>query len=143
MIKMKKLLLIQFILSLTILSCPGQENKNISEQNKTKNDMIFVVVEEMPTFKGGDVNTFRDWVQERVRYPEELKAQKVEGKVFIMFVVETDGTVTNVQIMRGLHPLLDKESVKVVKSSPKWKPGMQLDKAVRVRFSITVEYNLI
>lgn len=143
MIKMKKLLLIQFMLSLTILSCLGQENKNINEQNKTKNDIIFVVVEEMPTFKGGDVNTFRDWVQERVRYPKELKAQKVEGKVFIMFVVETDGSVSNVQVMRGIHPLLDKESVKVVESSPKWKPGLQLDKAVRVRFSITVEYNLI
>lgn len=143
MIKMKKILLIQFILSLAIFSCFGQETRKTGEQNKTKNDMIFVVVEEMPTFKGGDVYAFRDWVQERVRYPEELKAQKVEGKVYIMFVVETDGSVSNVQVMRGIHPLLDKESVKVVESSPKWKPGLQLDKAVRVRFSITVEYNLI
>lgn len=137
-------ILFTFLLLLAILTdCFAQDTEVKLKEVKAKSEQIFVVVEEMPIFKGGDVNTFRKWVQERVRYPDELIAQKVEGKVYIMFVVEPDGSVTNVKIMRGLNPLLDEDSIKVVESAPKWKPGMQREVPVRVRFSITIEYNLI
>ena len=114
-----------------------------ADSPETTSQEIFVVVEDMPSFQGGDVNTFRDWVQERVKYPESLFDEKIEGKVFVMFVVEPDGSVTNAEIMRGLHPELDKETIRVVESSPAWKPGSQRGKTVRVRFSITTEYLLI
>jgi len=114
-----------------------------ADSPETTSQEIFVVVEDMPSFQGGDVNTFRDWVQERVKYPESLFDEKIEGKVFVMFVVEPDGSVTNAEIMRGLHPELDKETIRVVESSPAWKPGLQRGKPVRVRFSITTEYLLI
>lgn len=131
---------------LLLLSASGwiysqEEGKKEGEQKKS--EPVFVVVEEMPTFQGGDVTKFREWVQKRVEYPEELIPERVEGKVYVMFVVEPDGSVSNATILRGLHPLLDKETLDKVNSSPEWKPGLQREVPVRVRFSITVEYNLI
>ena len=140
---MKKLLFIQLVLALSMFSLFAQESIDSSQQKNSTSNMVFVVVEEMPTFRGGDVNNFREWVQERVTYPKELRENKVEGKVFVMFVIEPDGSVSNAQVMRGVHPLLDEEAVKVIKSSPLWKPGLQREVPVRVRFSITVEYLLI
>ncbi|MDX2415314.1 MAG: energy transducer TonB [Bacteroidales bacterium] len=117
-------------------------NETIINSPETS-EPIFVVVEDMPSFQGGDINSFKEWVQERVVYPKSLLRMKVEGKVFVMFIVEPDGTVSDVNIMRGLHPKLDEETIRVVKSSPPWKPGLQRGAAVRVRFSITTEYTLI
>lgn len=135
------------LLSLLLL-VPGCAVKKVREESTkasldTSHQEIFVVVEDMPTFKGGDVIAFKEWVQERVVYPESLLKERIEGKVFTMFVVETDGSVTNAQIMRGLHPELDKETIRVVESSPLWKPGLQRGIPVRVRFSITTEYLLL
>ncbi len=113
-----------------------------SLEDRVKDREIFVVVETMPTFQGGDVNNFRDWVQQRVKYPEIAVKNGIQGKVFIMFVVEPDGTVTNANIMRGVDPSLDNEAIKVVKSSPLWAPGKQNGVEVAVRFSITVNFQL-
>ncbi|HCC70256.1 MAG TPA: hypothetical protein DEQ09_03775 [Bacteroidales bacterium] len=132
------LLLILFASYFLYSQVEGKKEKEVK-----KSDPVFVVVEEMPTFQGGDANKFKEWVQKRVEYPRELIQERVEGKVFVMFVVEPDGSVTNASIMRGLHPKLDKETLNVVNSSPLWKPGLQRDVPVRVRFSITIEYNLI
>lgn len=103
---------------------------------------VFVVVEDMPTFQGGDVNKFRAWVQSNVTYPAVAVENSIEGKVFIMFVVEPDGSVSNAEIMRGVDPSLDSEAIRVVESSPLWSPGKQRGANVRVRFSITVNYQL-
>ncbi|MEZ5000559.1 MAG: energy transducer TonB [Bacteroidales bacterium] len=98
----------------------------------------FVVVQNMPTFNGGDVNFFRDWVQKQVKIPEGVDAR---GKVYIMFTVEKDGSVTDASIMRGLDPVLDKIAIDLVNSSPKWKPGyLNSDEPVKVKFSITVQF---
>ncbi len=113
-----------------------------SLEDRVKDREIFVVVETMPTFQGGDVNNFRDWVQQRVKYPEIAVKNGIQGKVFIMFVVEPDGTVTNANIMRGVDPSLDNEAIKVVKSSPLWAAGKQKGVEVAVRFSITVNFQL-
>ena len=114
----------------------------ISDEVEEEEEEIFVVVEDMPTFKGGDVNKFRDWVQKRVKYPQIAAENGIQGKVFIMFVVEPNGSVTNVQIMRGVDPALDNEAIKAVEASPKWVAGKQRGAAVRVRFSITVNFQL-
>ena len=114
----------------------------VGEEEEEEEEEIFVVVEDMPTFRGGDVNKFRDWVQQRVKYPQIAAENGIQGKVFIMFVVEPDGTVSNVSIMRGVDPALDSEAIKVVESSPKWVAGKQRGAPVRVRFSITVNFQL-
>lgn len=114
----------------------------LGEEEEEEEEEIFVVVEDMPTFRGGDVNKFREWVQKRVKYPQIAAENGIQGKVYIMFVVEPDGSVSNVSVMRGVDPALDEEAVKVVESSPSWSPGRQRGAPVRVRFSITVNFQL-
>lgn len=113
----------------------GEEEEEVEEE-------IFVVVEDMPTFRGGDVDKFREWVQKRVKYPQIAAENGIQGKVYIMFVVEPDGSVSNVSILRGVDPALDEEAIKGVEASPKWVAGKQRGAPVRVRFSITVNFQL-
>lgn len=103
---------------------------------------IFVVVEDMPRFNGGDLNDFRDWVQRNVQYPKIAADNGIQGKVYIMFVIEPDGSVSNVSIMKGVDPALDQEAVKAVENSPKWEAGKQRGAPVRVRFAMTVNFQL-
>ena len=103
---------------------------------------IFVIVEDMPKFKGGDINKFREWVQKRVRYPELAAENGIQGIVFITFVVETNGNVSNVTISRSVDQLLDEAAKEAVMASPKWEPGMQRGRPVRVRYSIPIIFQL-
>lgn len=114
----------------------------IAGNEKRMREDIFMIVENMPTFEGGDVQKFSNWVKERVKYPDIASANGISGKVFIGFVVEKDGSVSNIQILRSVDRLLDEEAVRVVESSPLWKPGLQRGVPVRVRFSITVNFVL-
>ncbi len=103
---------------------------------------IFVIVEDMPKFKGGDINKFREWVQKRVRYPELAAENGIQGRVFITFVVETNGNVSNVTVSRSVDQLLDDAAKEAVMASPKWEPGMQRGRPVRVRYSIPIIFQL-
>ncbi|OPZ57858.1 MAG: Gram-negative bacterial tonB protein [Bacteroidetes bacterium ADurb.BinA012] len=103
---------------------------------------IFVIVEDMPKFRGGDINKFREWVQKRVRYPELAAENGIQGRVFITFVVETNGNVSNVTISRSVDQLLDEAAKEAVMASPKWEPGMQRGRPVRVRYSIPIIFQL-
>lgn len=127
------------------------ENEIRSEEPVPEHDLrkkqingrdVFVVVEQMPTFMGGDVNYFRKWVMENVKYPEIAVANGIQGKVFVAYVVNEDGSVSDIEILRVVDPVLDNEAIRVVSSSPLWKPGKQGGKIVRVRFSITVNFQL-
>lgn len=100
------------------------------------------IVEEKPSFQGGDENTFTKWVFERIVYPEVAKENGVQGRVVLSFIVDTDGSVKNVQVLRGVDPSIDKEAVRVVSSSPKWKPGRQRDKAVKVKYNFPLNFQL-
>jgi len=111
-------------------------------EEEEKEEDIFMIVEDMPTFKGGDVQKFSEWVKERVRYPIIAQENSIQGKVFIGFVVEPDGSVSNVQVIRSVDKSLDEEAKRVVELSPKWAPGKQRGAPVRVRFSITVNFQL-
>jgi protein TonB len=104
------------------------------------NEEPLFIVETMPTFRGGDLNVFRNWVNKRTRYPEEAITNKIRGTVFLTFIVEKDGTVSNVTVIKGVHPLLDDEAVKAIASSPKWSPGLQRGQPVRVRFQIPLTF---
>ncbi|HBC78816.1 MAG TPA: hypothetical protein DEO60_14670 [Bacteroidales bacterium] len=104
------------------------------------NEEPLFIVEVMPTFKGGDLNKFRDWVGQRTRYPEEAITNKIRGTVFLTFIVEKDGSVSNVTVIKGVHPMLDDEAVRAISESPKWSPGLQRGQPVRVRFQIPLSF---
>ena len=102
----------------------------------------FQLVEEKPSFNGGDANEFSKWVNSKLVYPEIAKENGVQGRVTLSFTVEKDGSVTNVRVLRGVDPSLDDEAVRVVKSSPKWKPGKQRDRTVKVTYTFPVIFQL-
>jgi periplasmic protein TonB len=98
------------------------------------------IVEVMPTFKGGDLNKFRDWVGKRTNYPQTAIDNNIKGTVILTFIVEKDGSVSNVKVTKGVDPLLDNEAVKAISESPKWTPGLQRGQPVRVRFIIPLTF---
>ncbi len=100
---------------------------------------IFVVVEDMPQFPGGNVQR---WISKNVKYPILAQENGIQGKVFIQFVIEKDGSITDVKVMRGVDASLDKEAIRVVKSMPKWKPGKQRGKPVRVSYTLPINFQL-
>lgn len=114
----------------------------IDEEEEAEEEEIFVIVEDMPSFQGGDINKFREFINRNLRYPEIAAENGIQGRVILSFVVESHGGVSNVRILRGVDPALDKEAIRVVESSPKWKPGMQRGKPVRVSFNIPIIFVL-
>ena len=107
----------------------------VEEEVVEEEAIPFQLVEEKPSFQGGDANQFSKWVNSRLVYPEIAKENGVQGRVTLQFTVEKDGTVTKVKVLRGVDPSLDKEAVRVVSMSPKWKPGKQRDRAVPVTYT--------
>ena len=99
-------------------------------------------VEEKPLFMGGDANNFSKWVNANMEYPELARDNGVQGRVTIEFTVMTDGSVANIKVLRGVDSSLDKEAVRIVSMSPKWTPGKQKDKAVKVIYQFPVVFQL-
>ena len=114
----------------------------VEEEVVEEEAIPFQLVEEKPSFQGGDANQFSKWVNSRLVYPEIAKDNGVQGRVTLQFTVEKDGTVTKVKVLRGVDPSLDKEAVRVVSMSPKWKPGKQRDRAVPVTYTFPVIFQL-
>lgn len=104
-------------------------------------DEIFVVVEDKPEFPGGDAALMK-FLNTNIKYPVIAQENGIQGRVVCNFVVERDGSITDVQVVRGQDPSLDKEAVRVIQSMPKWKPGKQRGSAVRVRFTLPVVFRL-
>ena len=102
---------------------------------------IFTVVEEQPSFPGGDEARIK-YLQENLKYPEEAKEIGTQGRVFLTFVIETDGSITDVKILRGIGSGCDEEAIRVVKTMPKWIPGKQRGNPVRVQFNLPVRFVL-
>jgi protein TonB len=103
---------------------------------------LFSLVDEMPKFRGGDINKFREWVQKKTKYPEVAAINGIQGRVYVTFIVEKDGTVTSGKVVKGVDPLIDVEALKAVMSSPKWIPGKQRGTAVRVSYIIMLNFQL-
>lgn len=116
--------------------------ESVEEEVVEEEAIPFQFVEEKPSFMGGDANTFSKWVNERLVYPEIAKENGVSGRVTLQFTVNTDGSVSNVKVLRGVDPSLDKEAVRVVSMSPKWTPGKQRDRAVKVTYTFPVIFQL-
>ena len=127
------------------------ENEVEIEETDTDEDEIveieeddeefFMVVENMPEFPGGDLGLMK-FIQKNVRYPAIAKEYNITGKVYISFIVDKQGGVTNVKIVRGVDKNLDAEALRVVSLLPKYKPGKQRGKAVRVMFTIPINFTL-
>ena len=118
------------------------EYVEVEEEVVEEEAIPFQLVEEKPSFQGGDANQFSKWVNSRLEYPEIAKENGVQGRVTLQFTVEKDGSVTKVKVLRGVDPSLDKEAVRVVSMSPKWKPGKQRDRAVPVTYTFPVIFQL-
>ncbi len=102
---------------------------------------FFMVVENMPEFPGGDLGLMK-YIQKNVRYPAIAKEYNITGKVYVSFIVDKTGSVTNVKIVRGVDKNLDAEALRVVKSLPKYTPGRQMGRPVRVMFTIPINFTL-
>ena len=111
------------------------------EIEEEDDEEFFMVVENMPEFPGGDLGLMK-YIQKNVKYPAIAKEYNITGKVYVSFIVDKKGSVTNVKIVRGVDKNLDAEAMRVVKSLPKYKPGKQRGKSVRVMFTIPINFTL-
>lgn len=106
-----------------------------------KNQKVFDVVEQMPEYPGGMQAMFK-YMADNMKYPADAEKQKVEGRVLVQFIVETDGSVSNTEVLTRVFPSLDAEAVRVINKMPKWIPGKQNGKVVRVKYVIPVNFRL-
>jgi periplasmic protein TonB len=116
-----------------IVIAPVEEKEDV--------DQIFSIVEEQATYKGG-LASFYEFVGKKIKYPAQAKRMNIEGKVFVEFVIERDGRLTDVKAIKGIGGGCDEEAVRVVMSSPGWNPGKQRGKPVRTRFVIPINFRL-
>ena len=112
--------------------------KQVTEEDPNK---IFTSVEQNPEFPGGDA-AFGKYLGNKIRYPAIAKENNVQGKVFLNFTVERDGSLTDIKVVRGIGSGCDDEAVRVLKSSPRWRPGIQNGRAVRVSYTIPISFTL-
>ena len=114
----------------------------VGEESVEEEAIPFALVEQKPMFQGGDANAFSKWVNQHLAYPDIAKENGIQGRVTLQFTVNTDGSVSGVKVLRGVDPSLDKEAVRVVSSSPKWAPGKQRDRPVKVTYTFPVIFQL-
>ncbi len=114
---------------------PEIEEEEVVEQE------IFQIVEEMPEYPGGE-KSLLEYVGKSVKYPQIARESGIQGRVFVNFVIEPDGSVSNVKVLRGIGGGCDEEAVRVIKAMKKWKPGKQRGKAVRVSYTLPVNFKL-
>lgn len=113
----------------------------ITQATTDQDDPVFQVVEQMPEFPGG-MGECMKWLGANMKYPKEAKEKGEHGRVIVQFVVNKDGSITNIEVVRNVSPSIDAEAVRVICAMPKWKPGMQRGKAVRVKYTMPVMFSL-
>ena len=116
--------------------------EEVIEEEVEDDPIPFVMVEQKPTFNGGDANGFAKWVNSRLVYPEAAKENGVEGRVVLQFTIGKDGRLQDVKVLNTPDESLAQEAVRIVSSSPKWEPGRQRDRAVKVSYTFPVVYRL-
>ncbi|MDY0253834.1 MAG: energy transducer TonB [Tenuifilaceae bacterium] len=119
------------------------KNPIIFDDEKELDETIpFMLIEEQPTFMGGDHRNFTKWVFANLKYPELAAQNGIQGRVTLEFTIDIDGSVTNVRVIKGIDPSLDAEALRVVSNSPKWSPGLQRGKPAKVSFTFPVTFRL-
>ena len=133
---MKKMILLSMMAVLCLLTANAQKTV-VSQSNQS----VYDQVEQMPEFPGG-MPAMIEYLQTNIKYPKDAVKQNVGGRVMVMFVVEADGSLSNVRVARKVFPSLDSEAVRVVKAMPKWKPGKEKGRPVRVNFTLPVVFTV-
>lgn len=123
------------------------ENTEVIQQVEVKEEVIeddqpFLIAETMPSFQGGDLNKFRAWVQQNVRFPQIALENGIQGRVVLSFVIEKDGRLTNIQVLQSPDRSLSDEAIRVLSKSPKWSPGKQRNQVVRVKYTLPVDFRV-
>jgi protein TonB len=113
----------------------------VVDEESAEETQIFMVVESMPAFPGGEASLYK-YLAENIKYPQMAKESGIQGRVFVTFVVERDGSVTDVRVLRGIGGGCDEEAIRVVKNMPRWTPGKQRGKSVRVQYNLPVKFTL-
>ncbi|HKJ43809.1 MAG TPA: energy transducer TonB [Sunxiuqinia sp.] len=111
------------------------------KEEASSDSQVFFIVEDMPEFPGGEL-ALRKFIANAIKYPVIAQENGIQGKVYVNFVVNKDGSVTDAKIARGVDPSLDKEALRVINSLPKWKPGKQRGKPVRVSYTVPINFVL-
>ncbi len=131
---MKKLLFLSAFLCTLSFGAFAQEEAKVEEE-------VFVVVEEQAEFPGG-LDSMYAFIQKNLKYPELAKEKGIEGRVFVSFIIEKDGSISNVKILRGIGGGCDEAVVEMIKNMPKWKPAKQRGKPVRCQFNLPINFEL-
>ena len=123
------------------------EDTEVLQQVEVKEEIIeddqpFLTAETMPSFQGGDLNTFRKWVQDNVRFPQIALENGISGRVVLSFVIEKDGRLTNIQVLMTPDRSLSEEAIRVLSKSPKWSPGKQRNQVVRIKYTLPVDFRM-
>lgn len=129
------------VVGYTSQSSKGPVAPNPPQKKETVREEVFVVVEEQPTFPGGNKGMM-EFLGENVKYPVEAQSNGIQGRVILNFVVMKDGSLTDINVVRGVDPLLDAEAVRVIGEMPKWIPGKQRGQAVNVKFTLPITFSL-
>lgn len=111
-------------------------------EEKAVEDEVYIKAETMPSFMGGGLEAFRKWVLENVKFPQIALENDIHGKVTLSFVIEKDGRLTNIEVLQTPDRSLSEEAVRVLTSSPRWTPGKQRNRSVRVRYTLPVEFRV-
>jgi TonB family protein len=126
-----------------VVSKIKSDSKDVAMKEEVdQENPVFVVVEEMPKFSYEGITEVREYFAKNVQYPKEAREKGIQGRVFVSFIVNRDGSVSDVKVERGVDPLLDNEVVRMVENMPKWTPGKQRGQAVRVAYTFPVIFNL-
>lgn len=125
------------IMALVCLMTASAQKTVVSQSNQS----VYNAVDQMPEFPGG-MPAMMEFLQTNIKYPKDAIKQNVGGRVMVMFVVETDGSLSNVRVARKVFPSLDAEAVRVVKAMPKWKPGKEKGRVVRVNFTMPIAFSI-
>lgn len=118
-----------------------QDEATISLPPESSSDLVFTVVEEMPEFPGGQQAILK-YLSESIKYPVDAQEKGIQGRVSCSFVIQKDGSITGIEVIRGVDPSLDKEAIRVIRAMPKWKPGRQRGKVVAVKYTVPVTFRL-
>lgn len=120
-----------------VISAPVAPPRVIEEED----NVVFQVVETMPSFPGGDMAMMK-FMSENIKYPVIAQENGIQGRVICQFVVNKDGSIVDVEVVRSVDPSLDKEAMRMIKSMPNWSPGKQRGKSVRVKYTLPVNFRL-
>ncbi|MGB0882403.1 MAG: energy transducer TonB [Vicingaceae bacterium] len=132
---MKRLLFL-LLISLPIISFAQEQAMSPNPEVST-----IYIEEELPEYPGGSREMIK-FIQKNVQYPDSAREENIQGKVYLTFVVDTTGKLDDISVIKSVHPSLDKEAIRVIKKMPKWKPGTQKGKPVRVKFNLPINFKL-